>query len=116
MPVKYCALTETTKALNLPKRTLEIIIEKGVIKTNGREKNQRKSQFSKIDDLWKNLIRQVIYHFYRTKYDPTLDILVSKLQEISPGTESEFSYSKSTLHIYIKRLDFSTKKLTIAKS
>ena len=116
MPVKYCALTETTKALNSPKRTLEIIIEKSVIKTNGREKNQRKSQFSKIDDLWKNLIRQVIYHFYRTKYDPILDILVSKLQEISAGTESEFYYSKSTLHTYIKRLDFSTKKLTIAKS
>ena len=90
MPEKYGAITETTKVLKLPKKTNERIIGRGGDRINGRGKNQKKIQFSKIDKFWKNLIRQAIYEFYRKMFAPTLDIFLCKLQEILVGTDYEF--------------------------
>ena len=67
VPAKYGAITETTKPLKLPKRTIERITERGGVKINGREKKQKKIQIPKIDSFFKNLIWQTIYDLYRKK-------------------------------------------------
>ena len=41
---------------------------------------------SKIDDFRKILIHHAIYAFYQNKIGLTLDMLLSKLKEISAGT------------------------------
>ena len=95
-PKKYGIKTGTTKALKLTKRTSEKIIENGKVKTKGRGKNQKKTQFSKT------VLRKVLgkpdsannISFYGNKFAPTLHILLCKVQEISVGacnfTQNDF--------------------------
>ena len=64
---KYGALNETTKALKLCQRYAERIVERGEIRASKEENMKRKSKFGKLDDFWKNLIREIIYSFCRKK-------------------------------------------------
>ena len=61
MLAKYGSITETTKALKLPKTTIERIIEKGGVKSMEDEKIKRKLDFRK------NLIWHTVYGIYRKK-------------------------------------------------
>ena len=57
-------LTETTKTLKLPKLAMERTIERGEVKINEKgDTNQKKIQFSEMDDFWKNEIRETINGF-----------------------------------------------------
>ena len=56
----------------MPFRITEKILEQGKVVKSVRGKYQRKqNRFSKIDDFWKNLIRQAIYSFHQNKIAPT---------------------------------------------
>ena len=54
----------------------------------------------------KKIILKTIYGFYQNKIAPTLDILLSKLNEISAGTDYEFPYGRTTLHVYLTKNGF----------
>ena len=57
-------LTETPKTLKLPKLAMERTIERGEVKINEKgDTNQKKIQFSEMDDFWKNEIRETINGF-----------------------------------------------------
>ena len=56
IPQKDGGVTETTKALHLPKRAIEKVFERGKLNKR-KKKNQKKTQFSKINEYWRNLIR-----------------------------------------------------------
>ena len=68
------------------------------IVTGKYQRNQ--NRFSKIDDCWKKLIGQTIYGFYQNKIAPALDILLSKLEQISAGADYEFLFGRTTLLVY----------------
>ena len=77
---------KTAQALKIPLRTIEKIVEQGKVMKNGRGKIKELNLSSKIDDFRKILIHHAIYGFYQNKIGLTLDMLLSKLKEISAGT------------------------------
>ena len=56
----------------MPLRIIEKFAEQEKVVKSGRGKYKRKQNcFCKIDDFWKNLIRQTIYTFQQNKIAPT---------------------------------------------
>ena len=61
---------------------------------------ESKGCFPKIDDFWKNLIRQTFIVFIQIKV-PQQDMLFSKLEEISAGINCKFPYERTMLYVYL---------------
>ena len=62
---KNGALNETAKALKLCKGSVEKVIKRGEVSPSKRGKHERKSSLKKVDDFWRNLIRETSYSFYK---------------------------------------------------
>ena len=81
---KHGAVLETSSqvALKLHRSTVGKTVKRGKVQRGIREQNcKMHRRFEKMDEFWKDLIRQSIYEFYYTKIAPTLDMLLQKLKE-----------------------------------
>ena len=95
---KYGALNETAKTLKLCKCSVERIVERRQVRASKRGKLERKPNFGKVDDFWRNLIRETIHSFYK-KTALAVDVIYEKLKEIS-------AYGQTTLYHLLKNLGF----------
>ena len=104
-------ITETSKALQLHRNTVERVIKRGFVQKSKRGDNfKTQVKLSLIDNHWKSLIRQTIYGFYREKTAPTIDTLYEKLIDISKDTDYEFPYKRTALYQLVKKLGFEYKQ------
>ena len=61
----YGALNETAKTLKLCKCFVERILKRGEVRASKRGKHERRPNFGKVNDFWRNLIRETIYSLYK---------------------------------------------------
>ena len=69
----------------------------------GNENWESKTVFLRYIFFWKNVIWQTIYGFYQNKVAPTWYGL-SKLKDISAGTDCKFPYGRTMLHAYLVKV------------
>ena len=94
----------------MPLRTIEKILKQGMIVKNRTGNYQRKQNcFPKIDNFWKNLIRQRIYSFTKIKFRQR-NVLLNKLKEISAGIDCKFTYGRNMLHAYLVKIGLQYQK------
>ena len=73
-------------------------------------KHKRKPKFGKVDEFWRNFIRETIYSFKRKNHAPTVHVIYKELKEISAGKSYESPYRRTTLYHLLKRLSFEHRK------
>ena len=94
---KYGALNETTKTLKLCKCSVERIVEREEVRASKRGKHERKPNFGKVDDFWRNFERP--FTVFTKNPALSVDVIYEKLKEIS-------SYGQTTLYHLLKSLGF----------
>ena len=98
---KNALLELTVKATGSSKTSIRILKEKHGLKSPRRKKPNSKSEFSKSDKFDLGVIRRIVHPFFARNESPSLPKLLKKLKE-----KINFPYSKSTLHLLLKKLGF----------
>ena len=97
---KIALLELTVRATGSSKTSIRILKEKHGLKSPRRKKPNRKSEFSKLDKFDLGVIR-IVHPCFARNESPSLPKLLKKLKE-----KINFPYSKSTLHLLLKKLGF----------
>lgn len=71
-----------------------------------RKKGNKRSRFAKVDNFLCDLIRRVIYGFFRQNKSPTIENIFQKLKN-----DTEFPYSPRHLSRLVKNLGFKFRRL-----